>query len=123
MRYLASVLVLLAVVGVGHAGEKDILRRLKEKGGALTSPEKAPGDGPYDLVLFDDYGDDDLAELCELRGLRGLYLSGAIYTYNLLRQLEGMNQLVRVKLLNCPNITTEGVVRLQRALPNCRIGH
>jgi hypothetical protein len=112
---------LLAVVGVGQAGERDILRRLKEKGGALTSPEKAPDDGPYALALFDEYGDDDLAELCELRGLRGLYLSGATFTDKGLRQLKGMSQLVHVRLLHCPNITTEGVVRLQRALPNCRI--
>ena len=89
--------------------------------------------------------DVDLGELCELRGftrlhlentkitdkglgtvsglswLDMLHLGGSAVTDKGLRHLESMSNLQRLFLCNCPNITSEGVARLQKALPNCKI--
>jgi hypothetical protein len=63
MKRMASVLVLLALVGVGQAGEKDVAARLK-KGGALVGLDFVRvGFGP---------GSTDLSELCELSHLEDL---------------------------------------------------
>jgi hypothetical protein len=53
--------------------------------------------------------------------LRVLDLRGLAITDAGLRHLEGMKGLRVVCLNACPKVTTEGVFRLQEALPNCQI--
>ena len=38
-----------------------------------------------------------------------------------LRRLERLSQLESLNLQDCPNVTDEGVARLQKALPKCEI--
>jgi hypothetical protein len=149
MRMLVSVLILLAKIGVGQAGEKDILKALKDAGvGEITVIHAV------DTVLVryrchDFRGlpgtDYLLVELCEHRQVRGLLLEqsdltdagmasigglrGLVYlsldstaiTDTGLRHLEKMKGLQVLNLRRCPNVTDEGVARLQKALPECEI--
>jgi hypothetical protein len=64
-----------------------------------------------------------LEELTALRDLERLWLDGTAVTDAGLRRLEGMDKLTTLYLRNCPNITDEGVARLQKALPKCDIRH
>ena len=150
MRKLASVLVLLCVVGVGRAGEKDIRKALKdvgvEKGDVIVV---IPKEQYRHYVALDFEGVQGtnalLAELCEIQPVQGLWLEKSDVTdtgmaavgglkglkyLNLyhtgvtdvgLRQLEGLSSLEWLGLGYCPGITNEGVARLQKALPNCTI--
>jgi hypothetical protein len=62
-----------------------------------------------------------LADLGELRDLKLLFLRGTDVTDDGLRRLEALHDLQFLRLENCPNITDEGVARLQKALPKCKI--
>jgi hypothetical protein len=119
-------------------GEKDIVKRIEDTGGGV-SPDRARA------LLPDTTTDTDLDELCELRGLRYLYLRsplitdrgfstvaglrglialglrGTAITDTGLRHLESMSNLRLLNLEQCPNITDAGLSRLQKALPNCQI--
>ncbi len=59
--------------------------------------------------------------MSNLRGLTWLGLSGTCITDKGLHHLESLSNLRRLVLTECPNITDEGVARLQKALPNCTI--
>jgi hypothetical protein len=127
MKTLASVLVLLAVAGGGRADEKAATERLQKAdvwvlkqqsriGGVLrysrTTVSFKEGTKETDCLLDD---------LRELRDLKILCLDKTDITDAGLRQLEALPDLLILKLKNCPNLTEEGVARLQHALPNCRI--
>jgi hypothetical protein len=74
------------------------------------------------LVLFDTViTDAGLAELTRLSDLKTLYLVNASITDAGLRHLEGVKELRDLGLSRCPNITDDGVARLQKALPECKI--
>jgi hypothetical protein len=146
MKRLVSVLVLLAVVGAGWAGDDGILHRLQDAG---VDTYVAPLHGArqyYFLSLNPRHPDADLSGLCELRylvdlslwgerisdremravsvlRLRSLRLSGPSVTDAGLRSLERMTGLQSLTLEDCPLITAEGVARLQKALPKCEIRH
>ncbi len=80
MRYLASVLVFLAVVGLGRAGEmKDIWKALKDAGVEKTNViVVAPKEQRGHYYALDFHGvrgtDALLSELCELPPVQGLDL-------------------------------------------------
>jgi hypothetical protein len=65
--------------------------------------------------------DEGLAEVARLRDLEALSLKRDSVTDAGLRHLEGMSGLTWLDLRACPNVTDEGVARLQKALPNCKI--
>jgi hypothetical protein len=203
MKNLAAVLVLLAVVGVGRAGEKEIVERLKKAGAKICYFGRLVAEGGNiryvgetdNLMVFLDSQSVDagLSDLCELRRLRvvvlshpglteaqmwtlcdlewlsslyldrcpvtdahlkqvlklrklkglgltdtrvtdagleeltalrdlaRLYLDGTAITDAGLRHLERLGRLTVLDLGRCPNITDEGVARLQKALPKCTI--
>jgi hypothetical protein len=64
-----------------------------------------------------------LAELARLPDLKELILEGATVTDAGLRHLEEMQGLQDLHLLRCPNVTDEGVARLRKVLPNCKVRH
>jgi 3-hydroxyisobutyrate dehydrogenase-like beta-hydroxyacid dehydrogenase len=72
MKNLAAVLVLLAVVGVGRAGEKDIIERLRKAGIQVA---RINIDHENDVLFLEgvnrNHSDVDLAELCELHHMGG----------------------------------------------------
>ena len=147
MKKLASVLVLMAVVGGGSAGEKEI-RKALEDAGVRESRCIVDKERRYDVLIFDGCRSTDalLGELCELRlvlealdlersdvtdtgiatiknlnDLKYLGLRLTAVTDIGLRQLEGLKGLQFLDLYKCPSITDEGVARLQKALPKCQI--
>jgi hypothetical protein len=141
MTKLASVLVLLALVGSGLSNEQDIIKGIRDAGGGV---KKYDGGG-LGVTIPDTATDADLTELCELRDLtalslrgmgitdRGLQtvsklralthlgLTGTAITDKGLHHLESLSNLRNLFLFNCPAVTEEGIARLQRALPKCKI--
>jgi hypothetical protein len=101
----------------------------------------------FRLALSSATTDDDLAGLCELRGLRTLFLNGKRVTDEGLRAVAGLPQVTDLYLVGdtftdaglrhleamrglrvlclacCPNVTSEGVARFRKALPDCVISH
>ena len=149
-RVGAALLVLLAVAAVGRSGEKDIVERIEKAGGSVGAagdePDVAPARRTGLVVhLRPNATDADLGELCELRRLEALGLAGTDVTdagletvskltglerlsLNFtgvsdegLRHLESLSDLRALYLFHCPNVTDEGVARLQKALPSCKI--
>jgi hypothetical protein len=145
MKYLASVLVLLCVVGVGRAGEKDIIEGLAKAGvrkcvfhGPVICNETLDFEGvrgtnallaelcelpPVEGLGLEgsDVTDTGMAAVGGLKGLKYLYLRSSGVTDAGLRQLEGLSSLGWLNLVDCPGVTDEGVARLQKALPKCHI--
>jgi hypothetical protein len=134
-----NALLCVALLVPGY-GEKDILKAIGDAGGMVQ------GEGSHLFVrMAAEMADVDLDELCELRSLRYLVLPNTAITDNGvrtvsklkwltlltlhrssitdrgLRHLESMSNLRVLHLVECLNITDEGVARLQRALPNCVI--
>ncbi len=112
MRKLASVLVLLAVVGVGQAGEKAILKGIVDRGGTVSENE----DG-LSICMPPTTTDADLGELCELRRLRILSICDTEVTDKGLRTLESLDNLRSLHMMDCPNITVAGFERWKKAQP------
>jgi hypothetical protein len=128
---------------VPEYGEKDILKGIRDAGGLVG----VALDSGTAVRMPESTTDADLGELCEVRGLtflsliatnvtdkglrtvtglRGLSrldLRGTVVTDEGLRHLQAMRNLDTVDLRKCPNITDEGIARLQKALPKCRIRH
>ncbi len=78
--------------------------------------------GLEELYLTDTaITDAALPELTRLSDLKTLYLCSESITDVGLRHLEGMGGLIRLELNKCPNVTDEGIARLKKALPNCKI--
>jgi internalin A len=193
MKKLASVLVLLCVVGTGRTGEKEILERLKEAGVGIVRDKIFGEEDVLAVGLKAGNIEAALPELCELQRLRSLWmknpsltdaqmravcgqtwlrtvwldgsavtdahlkqvarlrglkllslsgthvtdagtkelavlteleelwLDGTAVTDAGLRHLERLNKLEFLYLNNCPGVTDEGVARLQKALPKCKI--
>jgi hypothetical protein len=147
---MTATLLSLALLVSGY-GEKDIVERIEKAGGSVGTPgENEPDVAPSrrtDLVvhLSPNATDADLGELCELRRLEALGLGGTRVTdtglemvsrlRNLERlslnateitdegllRLESLSNLRALYLFQCPKLTDDGVARLQRALPNCKI--
>jgi hypothetical protein len=141
MKKLAAVLVLLAVVGVGLANEQDIIKGIRDAGGGVKKYDR----GGMGATMPESAADADLTDLCELRDLTALSLRGVritdrgLQTVSNMRELnwlgltemaitdkglhhlESLSNLRTLFLAKCPNVTDEGVARLQRALPNCKI--
>lgn len=138
MKWLAAVMVLLCLAGIGRGGEKDIWSGIISKGGDVDF-------GGSLVSMPHTTTDADLGELCELcnlttlwidktkitdRGLRtvatvrcllALSLEGSDITDLGLIHLESMSKLNHLNLHDCPDITDAGVARLQKALPQCKI--
>jgi hypothetical protein len=137
-----STLLCVALLVPGY-GEEDVLEQIEKNKGLIYHP--ADGEKYILFELSWETSDSDLTELCELRRLGGLMLSGFLISDRGLRtvasmkwmwflelsrmnitdeglqHLESMKNLKCLKLKNCPNITDAGVARLQKALPNCKI--
>jgi hypothetical protein len=141
----------LLVPGYGEKDIRKALADAGVRDGTLTfltlfdSTEKRYG--PYDGLGFNRVRGTDalLAELCEippveglsfddsdvtdagmaaigaLKGLKYLRLGKTGVTDAGLRRLERMSSLELLRLVDCPGVTDEGVARLQKALPECKI--
>jgi Leucine Rich repeat len=138
-KHLAAVLVLLFVVGVGQADEKDIIARLENAGGrvcgrpgiAVRMPKSTTDADLGDLCELrslvrlglsgTQVTDSGLRTVADLRGLRALILSGTAVSDKGLRHLESRSNLQSLDLTDCPNVTDEGLARLKKALPHCDI--
>jgi hypothetical protein len=110
MRRLASVLILLAVVGLGLAGEKDIVGRLEQAGARIVRVDHEDRVAEVDLSAGLD-PDARLAELCELRRLRHVKWCGKGMTDLRLRTLGELRGLKRLTLDNTA-ITDAGLADL-----------
>jgi hypothetical protein len=146
-----ATLLCVALLVPGY-GEKDIRKALEAAGvqeGGVFARRRAVIYGPYEVLDFRGVRGTDalLAELCEIQPVEGLSLEGTDMTDTAmatvgtlkglkyldlnstaitdagLRRLEGMKDLELLQLHFCPNITDEGVARLQKALPKCKIEH
>jgi hypothetical protein len=62
-----------------------------------------------------------LAEVGKLHGLEMLRMDATNITDVGLRRLEKLGGLTVLDLRNCPGVTAQGVARLRKALPDCRI--
>ena len=102
MRKLASVLVLLAVVGVGQAGEKDIIERLKGMEANVFYIDIGDGKEVLAVDLNDQNVDAGLVELCELRTLRWLDLTLPRLTDAQLRTVGSLGGLRVLFICGCP---------------------
>jgi hypothetical protein len=134
-----ATLLCVALLVPGY-GERDVIGRIFNAGGRVLLT------GGGELVIMPETTTDaDLGELCELRLLVSLRLSdtgvtdkGLQTVSNLrrleslslgktaitdagLRHLQSLSNLQRLILTGCPNITDEGVARLQKALPMCKV--
>jgi hypothetical protein len=127
-----ATLLCVALLVPGY-GEKDIVKRIEGAGGRA-------GGNHSDVRMAPSTSDADLCDLCELPSLRCLELfdKGMSTLSNLrwledlrikragitdegLRHFEAMANLRNLYLPNCPNVTDEGIARLKKALPNCKI--
>jgi hypothetical protein len=139
MKRLASVLVLLSLVGVGRAGEKDIRECLERAGVRWGSFLILDTRESYEALDFGGvHGTDSLlGELCELKQVPGLQFLGSdvtdagmasvgglrglmfldLYTTAItdtgIRHLKGLSGLTWLSLCTCP-ITDAGLVPLTR---------
>jgi hypothetical protein len=71
-----------------------------------------------------DVGDDAMPKFAAMRNLKSLSLTGTKITDAGLEHLKGLTQLRELWLggeYRSENVTAEGIKRLQRALPNCKI--
>jgi hypothetical protein len=100
MKRMVSVLVLLAVVGAGRAGEKDIVERLKTAGASVGGTGRE-GD-PVTVVGLEAESIADLSELCELPHLSVLRMFRQDVTDADLRIVGSLTGLRRLLLNACP---------------------
>ncbi len=136
-----ATLLCVALLVPGY-GEKDILKRIEDAGGGI---EQRPDGSALCVWPPRTSTDAHLADLCELRRLTALGLGATQISDNSLRtvgrlhwlerlsinattvtdagirHLESLSNLRELYLRECPNITDEGVARLRKALPNCKI--
>jgi hypothetical protein len=99
MRKMLALVTLLGVAGVGRAGDKEIVKRL-EAAGVLVQPHDSKGGL---LVSLEAHNlDAALAELCELRGLRWVFLYHPGLTDNQLQQVCALPGLRALSFNDCP---------------------
>ncbi len=131
-----ATLLCVALLVPGY-GEKDIRQRIVAAGGKCyggvcvvmprTTTDADLGDlcelpGLVQLGLFQtQITDTGLWTVSNLRGLRRLNLRSTAITDDGLGHLRSSSNLEVLLLERCPNITDEGVARLQKALPKCEI--
>ncbi len=120
-KRLSAVLVLLFVVGVGQAGENDIIERL-EKAGVWVSRYEIRGEKDVLAVLFPGPLDEkpDLAELCELRRLRFLSLRGMDLTDAEMHRVGSLTGLTELTL-DDTNFPEAGLDELAGLSSLCRL--
>jgi hypothetical protein len=112
MKRMASVLVLLAVVGVGQADDKGIIERLKESGGQVTQRDVYGEKDALEVAFVHNTPQKgSLVELCELRRLRALAFVTSRVTDAEMRTVGSLTSL-RVLHLASTEITDEGVKEL-----------
>jgi hypothetical protein len=97
-KWFIAVLVLLSVVGVGRAGENEIIRDLKKSGAYIREPDGPGGRPALAVVLGDTHLDANLAELCELRRLQWLLVCRTNITAARMRTIGGLTELSRLDL-------------------------
>jgi hypothetical protein len=98
MRKLLALVVLLGVAGVGRAGDKEIVERLKEAGVFMIDTT----DGDRVVYLDRKCTDATLTELCELRRLWGVQLTHPGVTDAQLRQICALPALKSLSFSKCP---------------------
>ncbi len=112
-RWSAAVLI-LSVVGVGQAGEKDIIERLENARAIVVILE---GETHASSVMIrNQNADADLAELCELPGLEMLILNGTKLTDVGMRTVGDLTGL-RCLDLNGTAITDAGLKEIKKPPP------
>jgi hypothetical protein len=102
MKKLASVLVLLFVAGAGRGGEKEIIERLKQAGASVSNYSGERGETLLLSVRFqgEEFTDANLTDLCELRSLGRLVLSGKGFTDVGIRTVSGLKGLTYLSLVD-----------------------
>jgi hypothetical protein len=147
MKGLASVLVLLAVVGAGRAGEKEILKQLEGLAAGEAALVRCTFDGEDDsLVVYISprCPASFLSALCELHHLRALIVVNPDGVPLNLHGIVALTQLRALSLEGCPltvanlervqrlrelellvlrnaQVTDADIARLRKALPKCQI--
>lgn len=125
-------------------GDKDFTKWIWDGGGEIGKILEGRGGGYYvrmpeattNADLCNLYGlrgcrwltltntkisDSGLQTVSQLKGIDELYLAEILITDKGLQHLESMSNLRVLYLARCPSITDDGVARLQKALPECRI--
>jgi hypothetical protein len=98
MKRVASVLVMLVMVGVGRAGEKDLIERLEKAGVDVSIQSDLFGEKEALVVALINNRDADLSELCELHRLRMVLLVSRSVADAEMRTIGG---LVGLRGLGC----------------------
>jgi hypothetical protein len=99
MKRMASVLVLLGMVGIVWADDAAIVKRLTEAGAVVLTRDQDAG---LYVQLDVDNLDAALAELCELRGLRHVALRQRELTDNQLQQVCALPGVKTLAFNDCP---------------------
>jgi hypothetical protein len=100
-----ALVALLGIMGVGRAGDKEILQRLKEGGADVSWVHEYDGRGGHVIlsrVWFDrDNPHADLSELCQLRGLESLTLLDRLVSLPEMQAVGGQPRLCNLILDGC----------------------
>ena len=124
MKFSPIVLLLFGMLGCGSQSatltQEQAIAAIEEWGGKVTIDEKSP-DKPVISVDLSrtEVTDDELKLLKGLTKLQTLILNDTNVTDKGLEHLEGLTNLDWIQV--GPNITNEGVGKLQTALPKCFI--
>jgi hypothetical protein len=151
MRTVLTLAVVLAFAAAVRPDEREVFKRLEIAGVTVHEGSAVAPEGwhmlRFGVLDFEGVEGTDvlLGEVCEARSIEGLFLrksdlsdagmssiSGLKWLQYLdlrstgitdagLRRLEGLKKLTTLRLETCPAITDEGVARLQKALPRCKI--
>jgi hypothetical protein len=100
-KMMLALVTLLSVVGVGRAGDKEIIEWLKAQGVAVCLYRLNPDDGLAVSLKTHNF-DAALAKLCELRSLRHVGLHHPGLTDAQLQQVCALPGLKSVGLVDCP---------------------
>jgi hypothetical protein len=99
MRTVLVLAALLGAAGVGLAGDKEIIKRLRVEG-VFVDPLHSEGE--FAVLLRANHLDAALAELCELRGLRQVTMHHPGLTDAQLQQVCALPGLRTLVFIDCP---------------------
>ena len=116
-----SALALLLAAGPLRADPPGVVGRIKRQGGELYREPRGDGRGVVGILFPGGATDADLAGLCEPRYLESLDLSQTQITDDGLVRLAELKGISYLALRGCPDVTDEGVERLRKALPGCKV--
>ena len=100
----------------------DASTNMSDQGFARLSVEISRN-GTYDVLSLSGtkITDAGFAPVTKLNMLNWIQISDCSLSDTALQHLHGMPSLHTIRIIDCPNITPEGVAVLQAALPDCSI--